>query len=144
MNNTAYNLDYVAWLEEQQEALLAGNPEGLDWEHLREELEDLGNEIRAACESFLRQLMIHLLLYQYWEAEKIQCDRYWLIEIRNFRAELDSRMTKRLQQKLEPKLDKLYDQAKKIAQLKSDLQLPDQCPYPFEQLLSDWLPDLSC
>lgn len=54
-----------------------------------EELEDLGNEQRRKVKSFLKQLVMYLLLYKYWKSELEYCGRGWEIEIDNFRDELE-------------------------------------------------------
>jgi hypothetical protein len=43
-------------------------------------------------ESYLKQLLKHLLLYQYWESEWDLCQNRWKEEIRNFRDELELRL----------------------------------------------------
>ena len=54
-----------------------------------EEVEDLGRAQKNKLESYLRQLLKHLLLYQYWESERDYCEQGWIEEIDNFRAELE-------------------------------------------------------
>jgi hypothetical protein len=41
-----YEQDYLAWLEETAKQLRQRQTDLLDWEHLREEIEALGNEQR--------------------------------------------------------------------------------------------------
>jgi hypothetical protein len=43
---------------------------------------------RRKVESYLRQILKHLLLYQYWRLE--DCLHHWEIELDNFRTELKS------------------------------------------------------
>lgn len=61
----------------------------LDLPHLMEEILSLGNEQRRKVDSYLRQLLIHLLLYQYWESERERCAKGWQNEVDNFRFELE-------------------------------------------------------
>lgn len=49
----------------------------------------MGIEQRRKVESYLKQLLIHLLLYCYWKIEKEDCQRGWQIEITNLRDELE-------------------------------------------------------
>ena len=84
-----YEQDYYLWLETTLEQLSQQDLACLDWKHLIEEIEALGNEQRRKVESYLKQLLIHLLLYQYWESERSYCARGWEIEINNFRDELE-------------------------------------------------------
>ncbi|MGD1713192.1 DUF29 family protein [Dapis sp. BLCC M172] len=51
-------------------------------------------------------------------------------------------MTTNLRNNLAERLDYLYGKARKIAQIKSELQLPEINPYSLEQILDeDWLPE---
>ena len=65
-----YEQDYYLWLLKTLELVKNKDVNELDWEHLTEEIEALGNEQRRKVKSYLRQLLIHLLLYYYWENEK--------------------------------------------------------------------------
>ena len=84
-----YEQDYVEWLDVTLEQLQNRDLKYLDWTNLMEEVEALGSEQRHKVESYLIQLLKHLLLYQYWESEKLYCAKYWLEEIDNFRNELE-------------------------------------------------------
>ena len=88
-NYQIYEQDYPEWLDITLNQLQNRDLENLDWEHLIEEITALGNEQRRKVESYLRQLIKHLLLYQYWESEKSYCAKGWIEEIDNFRSELD-------------------------------------------------------
>jgi hypothetical protein len=65
-----YEQDYDQWIELTLKQLQSQDLENLDWANLIEEIEDLGREQKNKLESYLRQLIKHLLLYQYWESEK--------------------------------------------------------------------------
>ena len=67
---TLYEEDYYLWVETTFKQLENKDIENLDWQHLAEEIEALGIEQRRKVESYLKQLLIHLLLYRYWETEK--------------------------------------------------------------------------
>lgn len=60
-----YDRDYVAWADDQErrlrQAVAVGAAPELDWEHLIEEVEDLGNRHRDALESSLARIIEHLL-----------------------------------------------------------------------------------
>ena len=88
-STSRYEKDYVEWLDLTLAQLQNHDLENLDWIHLIEEVEALGSEQRHKVESYLLKLLIHLLLYQYWETEKTWSDRGWKNEIDNFRLELD-------------------------------------------------------
>ncbi|NER04110.1 MAG: DUF29 domain-containing protein [Okeania sp. SIO3C4] len=137
-----YEEDYFLWLEETIKLLNNRQLENLDYENLIEELEALGRSEKSAVESFVTLIIQHLLLYQYWEEERANNSSHWRGEILTFRAQLEYKLTTNLRNYLAERLDYLYGKARKIAQAKSELQLPEINPYSLEQILDeDWLPE---
>jgi hypothetical protein len=152
-SQTLYEQDYYLWLETTLQELqqfverqdIPSLPQ-LDWEHLIEELEGLAIEQRRKVCSYLRQLLIHLLLYSYWDSERDYCGNGWKGEIRNFRAELEFMLkSKTLKNYLLGQFDSVYEKARKIAIDKTGLPantFPTQCPFTVEEVLNpDYLPD---
>ena len=86
MAETLYEKDYVAWLQDQAEKLRSPDRNTLDWQTLAEELEEMVDERKYKAESFLIQLLSHLLLYAYWKHPYYL--PHWTDEIDNFRLEL--------------------------------------------------------
>ncbi|GGA02660.1 DUF29 domain-containing protein [Okeania sp. KiyG1] len=151
-----YEEDYFLWLEETIELLNNRQLENLDYENLIEELEALGRSEKSAVESFVILIIQHLLLYQYWSEERANNSRHWRGEILTFRTQLEFKLTTNipplvrgvrgdcssLRNNLAERLDYLYGKARKIAQVKSELQLPEINPYSLEKILDeDWLPE---
>lgn len=64
MTSCTYETDFLHWTQEQAAALRAGQFTALDWEHIAEELEDMGREQKLALQSLLRQILVHLLKLQ--------------------------------------------------------------------------------
>jgi len=56
-----YDRDYYAWLVKQAAHIRARRFHQLDCEALAEELEDMGRSERRAVESYLKNLLLHLL-----------------------------------------------------------------------------------
>ena len=143
MTKILHNQDYAHWLEVTVEQIRSRDLQNIDWDNLIEEVEDLGREQRNKVESFLRQLLKHLLLYQYWESEKSRCSNGWIDEIDNFRSELEILLrSKTLYNYAESILEAAYNKARRSASLKSNLKnLPNICPYSLLEILDpDWLP----
>jgi hypothetical protein len=138
-----YEQDYSLWLDITLKQLQVKDLDNLDWQHLIEEIEALGREQKNKVESYLRQLLKHLLLYHYWEAEKLYCQKGWAEEIDNFRAELEILLrSKTLYNYLVSILEPTYQKARRSAKIKSQLDsFPETCPYQLEDILNpEWLP----
>ncbi len=61
----AYDRDYFGWVSSQAIALRQHRAEALDWENLREEVEDLGAALKRELRSRLKIILIHLLKFRY-------------------------------------------------------------------------------
>jgi len=138
-----YELDYLAWYEKTLEQLKNNESNELDLESLSEVLENLVRDTKRSGESYLRQIIIHLLLIEYWESESIN-RRHWAAEIVNFRSELETDMTTNLRKHLELVKENIYQRALRYVIKKTELNKTPfllQCPYSLEQLLDDdWFP----
>ena len=144
--NSLYEQDYFLWLEETYKMLENDQIKELDFLHLKEEIFSLGNEQRRKVDSYLRQLLIHLLLYQYWDSEKDRCAKGWQNEIDNFRFELELLLRSRtLYNYFLQEIEEIYVKARRQAIKKSELPsnlFPESCPFSADALLdSEFLPD---
>ena len=139
-----YEEDEHLWLTETIKLLKENCLERLDIENLIEELEDLSKRDKNRVESFLRQIIIHLLLLQYWMTEHEYNYRYWQGEIATFRVQLNRSLTTNLKQHLSDNMEDIYQESVFIVTQKTGLSLqifPSICPYFLEQLLDkSWLP----
>jgi hypothetical protein len=140
-----YEQDYYLWLQETYQRLEKKEIDQLDWPHLMEEILSLGNEQRRKVDSYLRQLLIHLLLYQYWESERERCAKSWQNEIDNFRFELELLLkSQTLYNYFLQEIEEIYVKARKQAIKKSELPpdlFPEKCLFTAADLLdSDFLP----
>ncbi|MGL6138477.1 MAG: DUF29 domain-containing protein [Planktothrix sp.] len=149
MNNiessSLYEQDYYLWLQDTYQKLEKKDINGIDLIHLMEEILALGNEQKRKVSSYLRQLIIHLLLYQYWESERERCDKGWQTEIDDFRFELELLLkSKTLYNYFLQEIEEIYPKARKQVIKKTDLPaaiFPEHCPFKADQLLdSDFLP----
>src|SRR5260370_14225771 len=86
-----YDEDFILWSKQQVEALRAaangGSNQQLDWEHLAEEIEDLGNSLRLAVESQISRIIQHQVKLAHSPA--VDPRKGWRRTIRQARAEID-------------------------------------------------------
>lgn len=141
-----YEQDFMVWIETTANQLKNKDFDQLDLEHLVEEIESLGSEQRHKVDSYLRQLLLHLLIYQYWQTEKTYCAKGWRGEISNFRSELETLFESRtLSNHFLAKIDSIYLKARRQAIIKTELPaktFPEKCPYSSEQIMNfDFLPE---
>ena len=120
-----YEDDYSLWLEKNIQLLAGRHLKDLDYENLIEELESLGRSERKNAESLLKQLLIHLLLYEYWTNEQLRNSDHWRLEIATFRDQLSDELeSKTIYNHIVDRLEHLYKKAVKLAALKSGVRLP--------------------
>ncbi|GBF80043.1 DUF29 domain-containing protein [Aphanothece sacrum] len=140
-----YEQDEHLWLTEMVKLLKENRLNELDIENLIEELEDLGKRDKNKVESLLRQIIIHLLLLQYWTEEYEYNYRHWQGEIATFRIQLNRALTTNLKKYLLENQEDIYQEAVFIVTQKTGLSInifPSNSPYSLEQLLNkDWLPE---
>jgi hypothetical protein len=133
-----YEIDEHLWLEETIKCLKNNRLNELDIENLIEELESLSRRDKAKVESLIEQIIIHLLLLQYWSVEYDRNKKYWQLEIDTFRHQLDKLLTTNLTNHLAIKLAIMYKYAIKFVSKKTEIDVaifPENCPYTLSQLL---------
>ncbi|MBN3899917.1 MAG: DUF29 domain-containing protein [Nostoc sp. NOS(2021)] len=133
-----YETDENLWLEETIELLKQKQFNQLDLENLIEELISLGKRDLAKAKSLLRQIIIHILLLQYWHVEYERSYRHWIGEIKTFRYDLNNHLTTSLIKKLQDNLENIYQSAIDFVKIKTDLTIfLEKCPYTLVQLLDE-------
>jgi hypothetical protein len=65
LTKSLYEADYVKWIDATAAAIKQGNLDAVDWDHLLEEIEDMGRRERKSFKSNLIVLLLHLLKWQY-------------------------------------------------------------------------------
>ena len=65
MTTATYETDFYLWTQQQADLLRQGQFSELDTVHLVEEIEDMGNSNRFALESYLSNVIMHLLKWEY-------------------------------------------------------------------------------
>jgi hypothetical protein len=136
---SAYERDLVAWAVENAALLRAGQLDQIDAAHIAEELEDLGKSEQRALGSHLRNLVLHLLK---WEFQPERRTGSWRSSIDNARADIAEILedSPSLMASAPERLHKGYALARKNAIAETGLDakvFPQLCPYSLEQVLSE-------
>jgi hypothetical protein len=136
-----YDEDFYAWTQEQAKALRThfSGDNRLDVEHLAEEVEDLGKSELQGVESFVEQIIAHLLKLDY--SGQAAPRSHWRAEILNFPQNINRKITPSIRRKVERALDELYYGGRQIAAAgalvhEPDLirRLPKSCPYDWDTI----------
>jgi Domain of unknown function DUF29 len=134
-----YETDDYQWLLATIDLLKNQQFNELDLFNLIEELEAMGSEKRNAVKSLLEQVIIHLLLLQFWTVEYERNVYHWQGELLTFRTQLEDKLTANLKKYLAENTNSIYQRSLKQVKLKTRFQVnfPEECPYTFEQLLDE-------
>jgi hypothetical protein len=132
-----YDRDYYAWLMDQATHVRARRFDKLDYEHLAEELEDMGRSERRAVESHLKNLLLHLLKCSLQPKRR---SLSWLDSIANARDAITDLLheSPSLRPALPEMLSRQYPRARRSAALQSDIaetDFPDACPFSLDEIL---------
>lgn len=127
---TLYETDSVAWADEQAKLLRDRQWDKLDLENLIEEVQDLGGRHRDRIESFLQNLLMHLLKRNYQPDKQTTS---WDMSIRtsalNIRKEIKKRPS--LRRHFVEQFAETYQYAREMASIETGLALedfPEGCP----------------
>jgi Domain of unknown function DUF29 len=149
-----YDQDFFAWTKQQAKALRAAAKAGsnlrLDWEHLAEEVEDLGKSDRRELRSQIRRIIRHLTKLQWSPA--VDPRRGWKESIRDARSEiqdlladspslaveLDDLVKRQTVRGIGEALEDMADQGEEGS---LDLPVVRRSSYTVDQILRDWFPD---
>jgi hypothetical protein len=137
-----YDRDILLWSEHQADLLrrLARGERvnDLDWEHVAEEIEDVGLSQLNSVRSLLRLLLVHLLKLYAWPDSPSA--NHWRGEAVSFQADAQNRFAPSMRQKID--LDAIYQKAvEQIGQLRVDdtaprAAWPAVCPFSLDDLLA--------
>ena len=140
---TDYDTDFYQWTQQQAALLRQGQFSQLDTAHLIDEIEDMGNSNRFALESYLANVIMHLLKWQYQPERRCTS---WELTIVNGRHQIAKRLNS--SPSLKPKLPEIieseYSLARRNASGQTTLPLstfPSSCPFTMEQITSDYWPE---
>jgi hypothetical protein len=142
---TSYEMDVVAWANEQAAFIRAGKFDLLDLEHLAEEIEDVGKSENRELVSRMAVLLAHLLKWQYQPERR---SKSWQYAIKTQRTEvsyvLDEAPSLTARFSYPKWLHLVWSKAKAQAQSETGLDIdifPEPCPWLFQNVLAEgWLP----
>ena len=143
MTPVTYETDYYLWTQQQADLLRQGLLSEVDTAHLVDEIEDMGGSERHALGSYLKNILMHLLKWQYQPQRR---GNSWRLSIRNGRDGVDRliEFSPSLERKMTEQIPAEYRRARTAAADETGLPLttfPDVCPFTVEQITSDWWPD---
>ncbi|MGK7938075.1 MAG: DUF29 domain-containing protein [Xenococcaceae cyanobacterium] len=131
-----YQADFYRWTQEQAKLLRNRQIEGIDWDNLAEEVEDMGRSEKRQLESRLEVLIIHLLKWQFQPGFR---SRSWQLTVKEQRLRLDKLIKENpsLQSSLEDAVIKVYPLAVIGAEKETGLSsFPESCPYQLKEIFS--------
>jgi hypothetical protein len=139
---TDYETDFYQWTQQQAALLRQGRLSRIDAANLAEEIESMGNSNRWALESFLSNVIMHLLKWKYQPERRCAS---WKMTIRNGRIQIEKRLKN--SPSLRPKLPEMiageYLPAREDAADETGLPLttfPEQCEFSIEEITGDYWP----
>jgi len=138
-----YDADFYGWVQQQANALRAGEFDSLDLDNLIEEIEDMGKRQRQELRSGLGILLMHLLKWQYQPALQ---NRSWTstIKVQRFDIRQHLKDNPSLKHSLAELMTAAWEWALVKAESETGLPIatfPEACPWTFEQAMdSDFWP----
>lgn len=141
--SVAYDVDIVAWANEQAALIRSGRFDLLDIEHIAEEIEDVGKSEQRELANRMTVLLAHLLK---WEYQPERRGASWQLTIRNQRLDIQDHLkeTPSLKNKLNDEnwWQRVWRNAVSQAAMETGLaHFPEICPWTLDDLLDQgWLP----
>ena len=132
-----YEQDFYAWTRAQASALRRHRPNVVDWQHIAQELENMGGSEQSEMENRLRVILAHLLK---WQAQPAFRSKSWERTLRTQRRDLERHLKRNpsLHRLLPEALAEQYDDAVTEAIRETGLAesaFPARPPFSIEQVL---------
>jgi Domain of unknown function DUF29 len=140
-----YERDFFHWTELMSARLRDRETGDLDWDHLAEEIKDLGRRDRRELKNRLRVLIAHLLKWEY--QPELREGSSWKSTIREQRGQIGDLLedSPSLKPHIREAWAQVYRQAAELAhdEMKTEKPLvPKTCPYSQSQVLDpDFFPE---
>lgn len=143
-NPPGYDADFFAWTQHQAKLLRAFRkwsadlPPEIDFEHVAEEIEDLGKAELNGVKSYIRQILVHLVKAAS-EPNSSALD-HWRTEATTFHADLLDRYQPSMRQRID--IDTLWERARIIADAALrehgsaiSARIPGDCPFSVTEIV---------
>ena len=142
-NPNSYDIDVIAWANEQARLLRAGRFDALDIEHIADEIEDVGKSAKRELASRTAALLAQMLKWQYQPGGRGNSWRRTIKEQRN-RVGLCIDQTPSLKADLRYPFwwsDVWSDAVAKASEATGLSEFPESCPWTFDQIMNpEFLP----
>ena len=139
-SSSLYEEDFYLWIQTTTNQIKERNFDNVDWENVLEELDSLARSDKRELESRLTVLLEHLLKLAYWEAERQNNARGWLLTVAEQRRQI-KRLLKdspSLKAFLQEVFTECYADACENASIVSGQDVfPKECPFTLEETLTD-------
>jgi hypothetical protein len=136
MSDCLHTADFFGWIMQQADLLRAGRFAEIDWEHLAEEIEDMGRSLQCNLMNRLTVLLLDLLKWKFQPGYQGDRLRYTIEE--QLRDHLQDNPS--LKQKIPESVERAYKYARTGAAKETGLPkstFPEICPWSYEQALDD-------
>ncbi len=135
--NGQHDRDFNLWVEQTKQKLMDRDFEGMDWDNLIEELDDMGASHKRALDSYLQRLIEHILKLRYWDSEVSRCRNGWMSEVSNFRNRIKRILKKNpsLKNYLAEEYEDIYKDAVKNMSFEFDIP-KDRC-FELEEIMQE-------
>ena len=141
---SSYDVDFFEWTQQIADDIRRGKLSSSEFEHVAEEIEDMGKRDRRELQSRLIVLMQHLLK---WSLQPERRDgSTWRDTIDEQRTEIELvlKQSPSLKRVIGQDLGPLYRKAaiKALRETRKEIELPPDCPFDVTQILDpEWLPE---
>jgi len=135
----SYEIDVIAWANEQAAFIRAGRFDLLDIEHIADEIEDVGKSEQREFENRMAVLLAHLIKWQYRPSHR---GKSWERTIKDQRNMIMRRLNKT--PSLKPELENAefwaesWADAARMAENETGILnvFPESCPWDFGQIMN--------
>ena len=84
-----HDRDFNLWIEKIKIKIQQQDLDGMDWDNLLDEIDDMGASQKRALDSYMQRLIEHILKLKYWKSEVERCRNGWMVEVTNFRSRIN-------------------------------------------------------